>query len=251
MTDPDEFSRRASSFGTQAGAYAAYRPHYPVAFLQWALAPVPAAGGSAVLDLAAGTGKLTEGLLAQGATVTAVEPDPAMLAELTARFPAVTAKSGTAEAIPLPDSSVAAVFAGQALHWFDLARALPEIARVLVPGGSLVAAWNTYDERMPYLDRLHELSETVTYGTDSDTQRLDPRLVDFGTVERREFPNWVIRTVDTMLATVATQSGMLVREPEDRDRVLAEVRAVLESDRATANGEFAVPMITVGVRITP
>jgi ubiquinone/menaquinone biosynthesis C-methylase UbiE len=251
MTTPEEFRRRAGSFGTQAGAYAAFRPHYPASFLRWALEPVRAAGGTTVLDLAAGTGKLTEGLLAQGMTVTAVEPDAAMLAELTGDFPDVAAKSGTAEAIPLPDASVAAVFVGQALHWFDLPRALPEITRVLVPGGPLVAAWNTYDDRMPYLRRLHEISGTIAYHQEGNGRALAPELSAFGAVEQREFPNWLIRTVDTMLATVATQSGILVLDEPEREQVLARVREVLVADPATANGEFAVPMITVAARITP
>lgn len=251
MSTQEEFARRAGSFGTQATAYATFRPHYPTAFLDWALAPVRAAGSTQVLDLAAGTGKLTEGLLAQGMSVTAVEPDPAMLAELTGRFPAVTAMSGTAESIPLPDASVAAVFAGQALHWFDLPRALPEIGRVLMPGGSLVAVWNTYDDRMPYLAELHRISESVTYTTNDEGRVIDPELAVFGTVEQREFPNWFVRTVDSMVSTVATQSGMLVLESGQRDEVLATVRAVLTADPGTANGEFAVPMITVATRITP
>src|SRR5438094_928298 len=134
------FARRASSFGMHAAAYAEHRPDYPVAGIRWALAGA-AHDVDAVLDLAAGTGKLTEGLLALGLTVTAVEPDPDMRAELTRRLPGVSALDGTAERIPLPDSSVDAVLVGQAFHWFDVNTALTEIARVLRPGGVLGALW--------------------------------------------------------------------------------------------------------------
>ena len=98
-----------------------------------------------MLDLAAGTGKLTATLAGLGAEVTAVEPDPAMLAELRRRLPSVRALPGRAEEIPLPDGSVDAVVAGQAMHWFDLDRAVPEIARVLAPGGVLAGCgtWTT------------------------------------------------------------------------------------------------------------
>lgn len=250
MTDQDETTRRASAFGTEAAAYATYRPGYPTAFHEWALAPVRASGHPEVLDLAAGTGKLTGGLLGRGVAVTAVEPDPAMLAQLTELFPDVPARKGNAEAIPLPDGSVGAVFVAQALHWFDLDRALPEIVRVLRPGGSLVAVWNSYDDRMPWLDLLCRVSGMVRWTTERD-QRLDPRVTSLGEVEHTTFPNWIVRTVDSMLATTATSSGMLIKSPEERAAILAEVRAGLEADPATAHGEFAVPMVTNAFRVTP
>src|SRR5436305_7874146 len=143
--DPAEWARRASSFGAQAADYDEHRPDYPLAALEWSLAPVGSAGPR-VLDLGAGTGKLTGGLLALGLLdVLAVEPDAEMLGELTRRFPEVDARPGSAEDIPLPDDSVDAVLAGQAMHWFDLARALPEITRVLRPGGVLAGLWNRPD----------------------------------------------------------------------------------------------------------
>jgi ubiquinone/menaquinone biosynthesis C-methylase UbiE len=107
-----------------------------------------------VLDLGAGTGKLTAVLLSLGADVTAVEPDPGMLAEFRRALPGVRSLSGRAEAIPLPDASVDAVVAGQALHWFDMDRALPEIARVLVPGGVLAGLWNVDDDREEWVAGL-------------------------------------------------------------------------------------------------
>ncbi len=87
-----------------------------------------------------------------------MEPDPDMLAELRRGLPAVTAMSGRAEAIPLPDASVDAVLAGQAAHWFDLDRALPEIARVLTPGGVFAGLWNTDDDRVGWVAGLHRVT---------------------------------------------------------------------------------------------
>lgn len=135
----------ATAFAGQAGLYARLRPGYPAAALELA---VPA-GASRVLDLGAGTGKLTGPILAGGIQVVAVEPLQAMLAELRRRFPAALAVSGTAEHIPLADGTVDAVLVGQAFHWFDPAKALPEMARVLRPGGALSLLWNHDDDTDP------------------------------------------------------------------------------------------------------
>lgn len=131
--------RAASGFGAAAAAYDRGRPSYPpeaVARLarRFGLGPE-----SPVLDLAAGTGKLTSALPGR---VIAVEPTAAMLEVLRARLPEVDARAGTAEAIPVEDASVEAVFVGEAFHWFRTREACAEIARVLVPGGGLALLWN-------------------------------------------------------------------------------------------------------------
>src|SRR5213080_4071365 len=112
---PDERRLLGSAFGAAATAYAEHRPDYAQAAVRWALEPAP---GPRVLDLGAGTGKLTATLSALGAEVIAVEPDSAMLSELRHALPTVRALPGSAEAVPLPDASVDAVLAGHALHWF-------------------------------------------------------------------------------------------------------------------------------------
>ncbi|HEX5403076.1 MAG TPA: class I SAM-dependent methyltransferase [Pseudonocardiaceae bacterium] len=245
----DEFTRRASSFGSQAAAYAEFRPDYPAALLEWGLSTVRSADDLRVLDLAAGTGKLTEGLLKQNVDVVAVEPDAAMLAELTSRFPGVTTLTGTAEAIPLPDAAVNAVFVGQALHWFDLARALPEIGRVLRPGGCLVAAWNTYDDRVRWLAELGAINGVAR---SRQAPARETMLAAFGLNEEKSFPHRIIRTVDTFLANEATQSQMLISTPERRAAKLAQMRALLLANPETATGDaFTVPITTYGLRITP
>jgi SAM-dependent methyltransferase len=244
--DRTEHARRASSFGSQAAAYAAHRPDYPAGLLAWALAPLRGTGRLRVLDIGAGTGKLTGGLLAQDVDVVAVEPDPAMLAELTSRFPGVDAKAGNAEEIPLPDSSVHAAFAGQALHWFDLDRALPEIRRVLRPGGFLVALWNGYDDNVPWVREFCRISGAAARN-EQDDDVLDP----LGPTETVEFPHSIRRTADSLVATVATQSAMLVSTPEARDRTLSRARDFLLTNPATAHGEFDLPMVTFAIRATP
>ena len=246
---PEEHARRASSFGTQAAAYAEHRPTYPVAMVDWALESVRDAAGLAVLDLGAGTGKLTEVLHRMGLDVTAVEPDPAMLAQLRARLPGVPALQGPAEAIPLPDDSVNAVLVGQALHWFDLDRAVPEIRRVLRPGGVLVTAWNGYDDRVPWVARMSAEADSVTWSK-NDTDELLPAVYELGHCERGDFEHGMTRTVDSMVDTVATQSWLLTSTPEHRADVLARVREILLADPVTATGEFTVPLVTTAFRIT-
>ncbi len=132
----------ATSFDTKAVEYARHRPDYPTAALTNAI-PTNA---RTVLDLAAGTGKLTGSLLAMGREVIAVEPLSGMLAELRRRFPGARAVLGVAEHIPLRDAVVDAVVVGQAFHWFDAHRALDEIARVLRPAGTLSLISNHDDE---------------------------------------------------------------------------------------------------------
>jgi SAM-dependent methyltransferase len=246
--DHEEHARRASSFGSQAAAYAEYRPDYPADLLSWALAPLRGTGRLRVLDIGAGTGKLTGGLLEQDVDVVAVEPDPAMLTELTSRFPEVDAVPGTAEELPLPDSSVHAAFAGQALHWFDLDRALPEIRRVLRPGGFLVAMWNAYDDTVPWVAEFCQISGSVARsGQDVNGDILEP----LGRTETVEFPHRGRRTVDSLVATVATQSAILVSTPAERERTLTGVREFLLANDATRHGEFDLPMLTFAIRATP
>jgi ubiquinone/menaquinone biosynthesis C-methylase UbiE len=127
----------AARFAEVAGAYERGRPEYPPAVAGAIAAELRIPAGGAVLDLAAGTGKLTRTLLGVGLDVVAVEPQPPLREVLASRIGAERVRDGTAEAIPLPDSSVEAVTVADAFHWFDHAAALAEIARVLRPGGGL------------------------------------------------------------------------------------------------------------------
>ena len=148
----DSHADQARSFDRVAGVYQKARPSYPAAAVEWVLEAAP---GLRVVDLAAGTGKLTEVLVAAGADVTAVEPLANMRAELERALPAVRALDGTAERIPLPD--------GERRRAYSSARrstgstrllALGEIARVLVPGGVLGLVWNLRDEHVPWVADL-------------------------------------------------------------------------------------------------
>jgi ubiquinone/menaquinone biosynthesis C-methylase UbiE len=130
----------ASGFARGAEVYERARPDYPAEAIAWLAAELDLGPGRVVVDLAAGTGKLTRPLAALGCEVIAVEP----VAEMRARIGAgVRALEGTAEATGLPDSSADAVTVGQAFHWFDAPAALHEIERVLRPGGALALVWSS------------------------------------------------------------------------------------------------------------
>jgi SAM-dependent methyltransferase len=267
-----------SSFGAAAYAYAEHRPGYAEAAVRWALEPVsllspggrppgdPPSGGASrlprppwqVVDLGAGTGKLTETLVRLGVEVTAVEPDPGMLSELRRQLPSVVSLSGSAEDIPLPDGSADAVLAGQSMHWFDLGRAMPEMARVLVPGGVLAALWNVDDDRVPWVAELAEISKhtssvPLTRWRDRAGQARD-RLTAagsglFGVGQAAEFEHGQRRTAESLLATIATHSRLLVMDEPDRTALLTRISEFLHARPETSAGEFVLPLVTTVLRI--
>ncbi len=245
--DADELmSRRARSFGATAAAYAEHRPDYPADGVRWGLA---AARGDVrrVLDLAAGTGKLTASLLDLGLEVTAVEPDEDMLAQLSARHPEVRALTGKAERIPLPDASVDAVVVGQAFHWFDRAAALAEIARVLRPGGALAAFWNKEDDSVGWVAGMGAVARSsVTQSWSTDYPTFDGEHFEAG--EKTDFPHTHRRTADSLTATIGTQSHTLVISDEERATVLGRIHDYLRSRPETAEGEFDMPLLTTVIR---
>ena len=239
--------------------------------MRWALEPAP---GPRVLDLGAGTGKLTATLVAVGADVTAVEPDPAMLTELRRAVPGVRAAAGSAEAIPLPGASVDAVLAGNAMHWFDMAVAGPEIARVLTPGGILAGLWNVMDDRVDWVAGLARVAGSAVVGPRDTPAAWRAATAGahlpasgvyrpasgadlpasgaagrFGSPEQAAFPHGQRRTADSLVATLATRAGMLVMPEDERQATVDRIRAFLASRPETADGEFTLPMQTCVLRV--
>ena len=166
---------RSLSFGAEAAAYERGRPSYPPEAIDWLLPR----GARDVLDLGAGTGKLTTRLVERGLSVVAVDPIPEMLEVLSNSLPDTPALLGTAEEIPLPDHSVDAVLVAQAWHWFDPTRAVPEVSRVLRPGSSYddIERWLTYVTLMLVGARAQGLSDA---GSDRRllTRMLLPALLE-------------------------------------------------------------------------
>ena len=243
VTTDERWQARATSFGTVADAYERGRPPYPPEAVGW-LIPADAAH---VLDLGAGTGKLTRQLTGCGLDVTAVEPSEGMREKLRQAVPGVRALAGTAERIPLPDNSVDAVLVAQAWHWVDPARAVPEVARVLGPGGQLGLLWNIRDERADWLaglgailrqsDGAHAVSSNV-----SAAPRVGP---PFGQLERRDV-GWVHRlSPDALVDMVSSRSYVSTMPPADRDKLLNDLRHLMRTHPSLAGtGEIALPYVT-------
>jgi SAM-dependent methyltransferase len=270
--DKKERLRRGSSFGAVAAAYAEHRPDYAEAAVRWALEPAaarqrlsadpgrppPQVPPLRVVDLGAGTGKLTATLVHLGAAVTAVEPDPRMLAALRRELPAVRSLPGGAEDIPLPDGCADAVLAGQAMHWFDLGRAMPEMARVLVPAGVVAGLWNIDDDRIGWVAELARIrqrgGDATLLGWRGGVGRSRREQLAtaggglFGAVRSREFRHGQPRTAESLLATIATHSDPLAMDEPERTVLFAQIRDFLHARPETSVGEFVLPMITVVLR---
>ncbi|MBB5787585.1 methyltransferase domain-containing protein [Jiangella mangrovi] len=211
----DEFHQRATSFGGVADVYERSRPGYPADAVAWLTGDAPVR----VLDLGAGTGKLTRSLVAAGHDVVAVDPSEPMLAQLRTVLPAVDARLGSAELLPLEDASVDVVTAGQAYHWFDPAVALPEIARVLRPGGRLGIVWNLRDDSVGWVDELWSM-----FGEHESRRADDPQVLPpFGPVEQRTFRHEQRLDRDGLLGLVASRSYVAVLPADRRAELLARV----------------------------
>jgi SAM-dependent methyltransferase len=255
MVDDDHLALR-SSFGRAATAYSEHRPDYATAAVRWALELAP---GPRVLDLGAGTGKLTGTMLSMDLDVVAVEPDAAMLAELRRELPGARALAGSAESIPLPDGSVDGVVAGNALHWFDMSLAGPEIARVLSGGGTLAGLWNIMDDRVEWVAELQQVSGPAAIGprdTFTSWRAATANLylpasgvAVFARPEQAEFAHGQLRTSDSLVATLATRAGMLVMSEPERKATLDRIRTFLASVPETARGAFTLPMLTGVLRV--
>ena len=234
----------ATSFGTAADRYDRIRPDYPVAAIRWILGDRPLR----VVDLGAGTGILTRQLVALGHEVIAIEPDP----QMRKRIDVAAAAAGSAEEIPLPDAYVDAVVAGQAYHWFDPARAHPEIARVLRPGGVFGPLWNVRDEEAPWVAALSARidGEVGAVRPGHRTAMADPSFgPSFGPVERALFAHRTVHTPDSLLELVRSRSYYLTAGPEKRAELDASVRELLASHPDLAGrAEFELPYVTTAYR---
>ncbi|MGB3234037.1 MAG: methyltransferase domain-containing protein [Mycobacterium sp.] len=234
--------QRSLSFGAEAAAYERGRPSYPPESIDWLLPP----GARTVLDLGAGTGKLTTRLVERGLDVFAVDPIPEMLELLSSSLPETPALLGTAEEIPLADDSVDAVLVAQAWHWFDPERAIKEVARVLRPGGRLGLVWNTRDERMGWVKDLGQI-----IGRDDAHSHTADLPAPFGDVERHQVEWTSYLTPQALTDLVASRSYCITSPERVRAQTLDRVRELLATHPALANvGGLALPYVTVCLRAT-
>lgn len=208
----------ALSFGDVAAAYDRARPTYPRAAAAWAVGDQP----TTVLELGAGTGKLTEVLVSLGHDVHATDPDEQMLTVLRERLPEVRTSLASAEDIPAPDASYDVVVAAQAFHWFDHERAVPEIARVLKPGGRVALMWNVRDERIPWVRKLGRI-----IGSQEQSRSEEPLATSalFDAPESESFRHWQVVDRESIQELALSRSNVASLDEAARAETLAEVVA--------------------------
>lgn len=215
---------RARSFGVAADVYERARPLYPDEAIDWLLPE----GARTVLDLGAGTGKLTRALAARGLDTIAVEPLAEMRTNLAWAAPDARILDGTAEAIPLEDDSVDLITVAQAWHWVDPERATAEAARVLRPGGTLGLIWNKRDERVDWVERLGKVMGA------GDAELIDMEAIEigppFGPTETFVTDWERPMNVDLLVEMAASRSYIITATPRRRKEILDGIRVLVESD---------------------
>jgi SAM-dependent methyltransferase len=245
-------ARRARSFGAHADAYDRARPGYPAAAARWLVPGSP----RLVVELGAGTGKLTRALAALGVPVLAVEPDERMRDVLTGLdLAGVEAVAGAAEAIPVGDGAADVVVSGSAFHWFDLDQVLAESARALGEGGVLSFAWNARDSQHPAVTHLNELlrggGEGRPRGWPGDRPWEELVLASglFGTVEQARFPHELVLPRDRIGDLVRSYSRVGMLPPNEQQPLVRLAQAAIESEPELDDGaDVRLPYVVTAFR---
>src|SRR3954452_4853430 len=221
---------RALSFASVADAYDRARPSYPREAVEWLTGRVSAT----VVELGAGTGKLTDRLVEIGHDVLATDPLDEMLTHLRLRHPDLRVVNAPAEAIPAATRSVDTVVAAQSFHWFDAKRALREVARVLKPEGRIALVWNQRDERIPWVRRLGRLIGSQ----DQDVEPTDVLVASklFGYVEEETFRFWQPLRRSELRDLAVSRSNVAVMDPMARDRLLRKVDELFDEYQTGPDG---------------
>jgi len=221
---------------------------------------VELASTDTALEIGCGLGRITRVLAARAQRVLALDISEEMLARAREHNPELNNVEwilGDGVSLAVPDGSVDAVLAGQSAHWFDLDLAMPEIARVLAPGGVFAGLWNADDDRVDWVSGLHRamgrrtMAAFTSFADDEDgiTAWLrGPGAGLFWPPEDAGFEHGQVRTAESLIATMRTHSMFLIMEPAEREAVLTRVREHLAAAPHTAAGEFTMPLWTIALR---
>jgi len=259
MPDPEpaqrtveEKAQRAGSFGNNAAHYDRYRPGPSADAVAWILPT----GAGRVVDLGAGTGGLSRLLVDRVVEVIAVEPDDRMRAVLAEELPTVDARAGRGDAMPVEDHSVDAVIASSSWHWMDVVPTLGEMARILVPGGTLGAVWSGPDPDGALVEQARSMlggergGESLGDGFDefisTDASRPFSTLeipdgLPFGEPEHETFIWNTALTADELIGLLGTFSWMLLMDDARRSGLLDQARQLL-ADVMGVEGDATVDM---------
>jgi SAM-dependent methyltransferase len=251
----------AQGFQAEATAYDSARPSYPQDAVAWLIDNLGIAPGRTVIDLAAGTGKLTTLLTPAGADLIAIEPIGGMRDRLRAKLPGIPLIGGVAEAMPLAGGSADAIVAAQAFHWFDAPRALAELHRVLRPGGRLGLVWNARDRGVDWVDQVWSVMDRVEKhapwrdhgdgkGPADDSQRRSERTAlssgaGWSGWTEENFYHVQISTPEQVVDRIRSVSHVAVLPPRRQREVLDEVRAILREHPVTADAAT----VQIGYRV--
>jgi SAM-dependent methyltransferase len=232
--DPRVHPSAAAGFERGVDDYERGRPDFPADAMAYLVDELGLARGTTLLELGAGTGKLTRLLAPSGAAIVAIEPVAAMRDALARRVPDAEIVDAVAEALPVDDGSIDAAVAAQAFHWFDGPRAVSELGRVLRPGGRVGLVWNVRDESIPWILGLTELIEPYRGDTPSHRSRRWKAAFEmtdvFAPLAVTVYP-YVHETTREGTVSRVLSISFIAALPEDEKRLIAdEVRRLAPGD---------------------
>jgi ubiquinone/menaquinone biosynthesis C-methylase UbiE len=222
-----------SGFDQSAQAYSKGRPDYPTEALDFMQSNLGLTNASKILEVGAGTGKMTNLLAQRGFKIQAVEPVAGMRAQFKKELPEIPIMQGTAEALPCASESYDAIVVAQAFHWFKGPKALQEFARVLKPGGPLILIWNARDESYAWIRQMRELmdpheGQAPRYHS-GEWRKAFATPQSFSPLHEKSFRHEHQGNVDIFVDRVASVSFIAALPHIERTRILHQVRSLIET----------------------